>query len=142
MLFLILAVTNPGTTITIDDTRISRSGTLFGGSLPFNEIASATVERDLDAQNFKQMVIKSRGGGTLLIDPRFLNPDIDGLVDLLRGRFREHGIELVTEHTTAEQTPKIGFGSPGTYRLLDRPRLESPAAEDLPLRNRFTVKRQ
>jgi hypothetical protein len=39
-------------------------------------------------------------------------------------------------------TPKIGFGSPGTYRLLDRPRLESPAAEDLPLRNRFTVKRQ
>lgn len=95
ILFSILAVTNPGTTISIDDTKIVRSGRLLGSSLPFNQIASATVERDPEAQNYQQMILESHGGGTLLIDPRFLNPDTDGLVDLLRGRLREHGVELV-----------------------------------------------
>lgn len=103
ILFSILAVTNPGTTISIDDTKITRSGRLSGGTLHLNEIASASVERDLDAQNYKQIVISSHGGRTLLIDPRFLNPDIDGLVDVLRGRLWQHGIELVTKHTTADQ---------------------------------------
>lgn len=103
ILFSILTVTNPGTTISIDDKAITRSGRLSGSSLPLNEIASATLERDPDALNYQQITIRSHGGTTLLIDPRFLNPDTDGLVEAVRGRLREHGIELVTERTRAEQ---------------------------------------
>lgn len=102
ILFLVLALTAPGTTISIDSTRISRSGRILGGSLRFDEIASATVERDPDAQNYKQITIRSHDGRTLLIDPRFLNPDIDGLVDCLRDRLRQHGTAFVTKRSTAE----------------------------------------
>jgi hypothetical protein len=109
ILFFVLAVTAPGTTISIDGTGITRSGRILGGSLRFDEILSATVERDPDAQNYKQIIMRSKGGRTLLIDPRFLNPDSDGLVDLLRERLRQHGADLVWESATAEHA---GDGKP------------------------------
>jgi len=113
ILFLVLAVTAPGTTILIDSTKISISGSLLGGSLYFNEIASATVAPDPDAQNYQQVSIESHDGRTLLMDARFLNPDTDGLMNCLRERLQQHGIPFLTKRYPAEQR-EGGKASPST----------------------------
>jgi hypothetical protein len=119
IIFLALAVITPGTTISIDGTGICRSGKILGGALQFAEISSAVVERDPDAQNHIQIVMRTPSGQSLLIDPRFLNPDSDGLVDLLRERLQQHGMELVWESAIAEQ---FAGG-----RSATRPELKSPS---------------
>lgn len=98
ILFLVLAVTAPGTTISIDEATIARSGRVLGSTLRFDSIADARIERDPDAQNYKQITLRNHEGQTLLVDPRFLNPDVDGLIDLLRERLLQHGAELAEDH--------------------------------------------
>lgn len=105
ILFGILAATSPGTTLTIDDTTVTRSGRIFGGTLSFDEIVDAQIARDPDAQNYQQITLRNREGKTLLIDPRFLNPDVDGLVDLLHERLRLRGVELTGERSAAPLKP-------------------------------------
>lgn len=97
MLFLMLSIFAPGTALSIDETMVTRSGWILGGSLKFDEIIDARLECDPDARNFVQITLRSRDGKTLLIDPRFLNPDRDGIVGLLRERLRSQGTELKDE---------------------------------------------
>lgn len=97
ILFLVISIFAPGTALSIDETKVTRSGCFLGGSLKFDEVVDARMQGDPDARNFAQIILRSRDGKTLLIDPRFLNPDTEGIVGMLRERLRSQGIELRDE---------------------------------------------
>lgn len=97
ILFLVISIFAPETALSIDETKVTRSGCFLGGSLKFDEVVDARMEWDPDARNFAQIILRSREGKTLLIDPRFLNPDTEGIVGILRERLRSQGIELRDE---------------------------------------------
>lgn len=91
IVFLLLLIIRPQSTINIDRDKISKSGLFGAQSMNFSDVSEARLLPDPDAKNYNCLILSSKKHNVLVIDPRFLNPDVDGIITCLM----QNGVNII-----------------------------------------------